>query len=273
MYSTFDQEPTADTTRLRAILKRLVRAYGAPRWRPSHDPLGELIATILSQHTSDVNSERAYEALRKAYPTWEDVLHASPDDLAFVIRSGGLAALKSRRIQEILRRLEARQGHLRLDFLIDMPMPAARAFLADFPGVGPKTIACVLLFACGHPAFPIDTHIFRVTTRLGLLPDGCTAERAHTILEPQIPAHNVYSAHVNLIHHGRTLCKARQPACAACCLRACCPYPQRSTDAQMHRYQATVPSPVAISRQHEGDKGLEMTPHGGGIQGSSEKMS
>jgi len=262
MHSTFSHEPTADITRLRAILKRLVRAYGVPRWRPTHDPLGELIATILSQHTSDVNSERAYEALRKAYPTWEDVLHASPEDLASVIRSGGLAALKSRRIQDVLRRLQARQGRISLDFLIDMPMPAARAFLADFPGVGPKTIACVLLFACGHPAFPIDTHIFRVTTRLGLLPDGCTAERAHAILEPHIPADHVYRAHVNLIRHGRTLCKARQPACTVCCLRTFCPYPQRSADAQTHRDQGTVPSLLAFSRPQEEGESLEIAPQG-----------
>jgi endonuclease III len=260
MHSTLSHEPTVDTTRLRAILKRLARAYGAPRWKPTYDPLGELIATILSQNTSDVNSERAYEALRHAYPTWEDVLHASPDDLASVIRSGGLAALKSRRIQDILRRLEARQGRLSLDFLIDMPMPAARAFLADFPGVGPKTIACVLLFACGHPAFPIDTHVFRVTTRLGLLPEGCSAERAHAVLEPHIPAHDVYSAHVNLIRHGRTLCKARQPACAACCLRTFCPYPQRGAEAPSPRRRGMVPSRVAMSPPQGGGACPETVP-------------
>jgi endonuclease III len=258
MHSISRHALLVDTTRLRAILKRLVRAYGVPRWQPTHDPLGELIATILSQNTSDVNSERAYAALRNAYPTWEDVLRANPDELAAVIRSGGLAALKSRRIQDILQRLAARQERLSLDFLIDMPMPAARAFLADFSGVGPKTIACVLLFACGHPAFPIDTHIFRVTTRLGLLPAGCTAERAHAILEPSIPAHDVYSAHVNLIRHGRTLCKARQPACTGCCLRTLCPYPQRSADAPTHRRQGTVPSLVAISQPPEGGEGPEM---------------
>ena len=111
-----------------------------------------------------------------ALTSWQDV-----------IRCGGLAALKSQRIQDILHTLKAQQGHLALDFLIEMPMPAARAFLAAFPGVGPKTSACVLLFACGHPAFPVDTHVHRVTTRLGLLPKGCTAARAHTVLEPLIP--------------------------------------------------------------------------------------
>jgi endonuclease III len=230
MHSTLRSESTADATRLRAILKKLAQAYGSPRWNPNHDPLGELVATILSQNTSDVNSDRAYAALRAAYGSWDAVEQANPDDLATTIRSGGLGRLKSRRIQEILRALKACQGHLNLDFLMDMPMPAARAFLAEFPGVGPKTVACVLLFACGHPAFPVDTHIYRVTTRLGLLPPGCTAERAHTVLEPLIPPAQIYRAHVNLIHHGRTVCTARRPDCEQCCLRPGCPYPQASTN-------------------------------------------
>jgi endonuclease-3 len=229
MHSPVHHQPTTDAARLRAILKRLEQVYGSPPWNPSHDPLGELVATILSQNTSDVNSDRAYAALRAAYRTWDEVLHAKPDDLASVIRSGGLARLKSRRIQEILHTLKTRQGHLRLDCLMDMPMPAARAFLAEFAGVGPKTIACVLLFACGHPAFPVDTHIYRVATRLGLLPSGCTVERAHTVLEPLIPPAQIYRAHVNLIHHGRTVCKARLPNCQHCCLRTWCPFPQLVT--------------------------------------------
>jgi endonuclease III len=229
MHSTPRREPIADATRLRTILKKLEQVYGSPRWNPNHDPLGELVATILSQNTSDVNSDRAYAALRATYCRWDEVLEANPDDLATTIRSGGLGRLKSRRIQEILHTLKTRQGHLSLNFLMDMPMPAARTFLAEFPGVGPKTVACVLLFACGHPAFPVDTHIYRVTTRLGLLPTGCTAERAHAVLEPLIPPAQIYRAHVNLIRHGRTVCKARLPACEQCCLRPWCPYPQAST--------------------------------------------
>jgi endonuclease-3 len=238
MHATLHHESTADVTRLRPILKKLEQAYGSPRWTPNHDPLGELVATILSQNTSDVNSDRAYAALRAAYPTWDEVLNATPDDLASVIRSGGLATLKSRRIQEMLHTLKARQGDFRLDFLMDMPMPAARAFLAEFAGVGPKTIACVLLFACGQPAFPVDTHIHRVTTRLGLLPVGCTAERAHAVLEPLIPPAQVYRAHVNLIRHGRTVCKARLPDCRRCCLRSWCPFPQQSAKAGGARGEA-----------------------------------
>lgn len=229
MHSIRNQEPTTDGQRVQAVIDTLERTYGVPRGHPNHDPLGELIATILSQNTSDVNSDRAYAALRAAYPTWEAVLQADPDEVASVIRSGGLALLKTRRIQAILQVIQARYGRLSLEFLIDMPMPAARAFLAEFPGVGPKTIACVLLFACGHPAFPVDTHVHRVTTRLGWLPRGCTAERAHAVLEPLIPSAKVYSAHVNLIRHGRTVCKARQPDCTHCDLRRLCAFAQPPT--------------------------------------------
>jgi endonuclease III len=228
MHPTLHHEPAAEGVHLRAILRKLAQVYGSPRWNPSHDPLGELVATILSQNTSDVNSDRAFVALRTAYRTWEEVRQAPPDDLAAVIRSGGLARLKSRRIQEILHTIKTRQGRLDLDFLLEMPMPAARAYLGEFPGVGPKTIACVLLFACGYPALPVDTHIYRVTTRLGLLPASCSAERAHAVLEPLIPPAQVYRAHVNLIRHGRMVCKARLPDCRHCCLQSRCPYPQQS---------------------------------------------
>ena len=229
MHSTLHHEPSGAAVHLRATLRKLEHAYGSPRWTPHHDPLGELIATILSQNTSDVNADRAYAALRAAFHSWDEVAEAQPDALVATIRSGGLAKLKGQRIQEILRTLKARQGELRLDRLMEMPMPAARAFLAEFAGVGPKTIACVLLFACGHPAFPVDTHIHRVATRLGLLPSGCTAERAHAVLEPLIPPTQVYAAHVNLIRHGRTVCRSRLPDCQHCCLRTLCPYPQPST--------------------------------------------
>jgi endonuclease-3 len=243
MHSTFCHQPSADAARLRTMLRMLQRAYGTPRWTPHHDALGELVATILSQHTSDVNSDRAYAALRAAFPTWDAVAAAEPEAVATVIRSGGLAKLKAQRIQEILRLLKARQGDLSLVALSDMPMPAARAFLAEFPGVGPKTIACVLLFACGHPALPVDTHIHRVAMRLGLLPAGCTAERAHAVLEPLIPPSQVYAAHVNLIRHGRTVCRSRSPECHHCRLRTLCPYPQPSTPTAAVRGHA-LPSVV-----------------------------
>jgi endonuclease III len=250
MCPSFHPEPTADVTHLQTILKQLEQAYGSPRWNPNFDPLGELVATILSQNTSDVNSDRAFAALRAAYRTWDEVLHANPDDLATVIRSGGLAKVKGRRIQQILRTLKGRQGNLSLDCLVDMPMSAARAFLAEFAGVGPKTIACVLLFACGHPAFPVDTHIHRVTARLGLLPAGCSAERAHSVLEPLLPRAQVYGAHINLIRHGRTVCKARLPDCQHCCLRTWCPYIQQSRQAATTSKKASLKGqgvPMSVS--------------------------
>jgi len=230
------------TTKLEVILESLERAYGVPVPHPTHEPLGELIATILSQNTSDVNSDRAYAALRRKYPSWEDVLEADPRELAESIRSGGLANLKTQRIQSILQTIQARYGSLTLDFLQTLPMPAARASLAEFAGVGPKTIACVLLFACGQPALPVDTHIFRVTTRLGLLPSKCSAEKAHAVLEPQIPPPKVYSAHVNLIRHGRQVCKAQRPNCQHCCLRTLCPYPHSITVPQAtdKRFSAAI---------------------------------
>jgi endonuclease III len=258
MQATLRGEPSAEVTRLHAVLRKLERAYVSPPWTPTHDPLGELIATILSQNTSDVNSDRAYAALRAAYPTWDEVLHANPDDLASVIRSGGLATLKSRRIQEILSALKGRYGRVHLDFLMEMPMPAARALLAEFPGVGPKTIACVLLFACGHPAFPVDTHIHRVTTRLGLLPAGCSAERAHAVLEPHLLPTQMYSAHVNLIRHGRTICKARQPDCQHCCLRTLCPYPQQEAKTSVAGKGAASSGAVRVGAQ--GKAGGERSP-------------
>jgi endonuclease-3 len=223
MHALRGQERTIDSRRVLAVVKKLERTYGVPRWRPHHDPLGELVATILSQNTSDVNSDRAYAALRTTYPTWEAVLHAEAAEMAAVIRSGGLATLKTRHIQGILRALQERYGRLSLDVLNSMPMPAARALLAEFPGVGPKTVACVLLFACGQPALPVDTHVYRVATRLGWLPRGCTAERAHVVLEPLLSPQHVYSAHVNLIRHGRSVCQARQPDCTSCVLSRCCP--------------------------------------------------
>lgn len=260
MHSTYDHGAADEGVRLQTLLKKLERVHGRPRWKPTLDPLGELVATILSQNTSDTNSDRAYEALRGAFPTWEAVLQADPDDLVRVIRSGGLASLKGRRIQEILQTVKADRGRLNLDFLMEMPMPAARAYLAAFPGVGPKTVACVLLFACGHPAFPVDTHVYRVTTRLGLLPNGCTAERAHAVLEPLITPSQVYSAHINLIRHGRTICKARQPDCQHCCLRILCPFPQDSLKTLLLSKLAT-PSRQTLTRVQRGIGGRPMPIH------------
>jgi endonuclease-3 len=208
------------------IYERLAEAYGTPEWRPTGDALGELIATILSQHTSDVNSERAYRQLRERFPTWEAVRDAPGEEVAEAIRSGGLAEVKAERIQRILRLLTERIGAapLSLDTLADMPLEEADAYLRALPGVGPKTAACVLLFALGKPAFPVDTHVWRVTRRLGLIGAKVSADAAHRALERMIPPAWRYATHINLIRHGRRICTAQRPACERCPLRAGCAY-------------------------------------------------
>jgi endonuclease-3 len=208
------------------IYERLAEAYGLPQWRPTGDALGELVATILSQHTSDVNSERAYKQLRERFPAWEAIRDAPVEEVAEAIRSGGLAEVKAERIQRILDLLTERLGAapLSLDFLAALPMDEANAYLRTLPGVGPKTAACVLLFALGKPAFPVDTHVWRVTRRLGLIGAKVSADAAHVALERIIPPGWRYAMHINLIRHGRRICTAQRPACERCPLRAGCAY-------------------------------------------------
>lgn len=210
------------------VYKLLVATYGIPEWRPDGDALGGLVATVLSQHTSDVNSDRAYRRLRERFPSWEAVRDAPPAEVEDAIRPGGLAALKTARIQEILRVLSTRAaGGPPENALADLgrlPLAAARVRLRELPGVGPKTAACVLLFSLGMPAFPVDTHVLRVTKRLGLIGAHTTADAAHDELEALIPARWRHTLHVNLIRLGREICYARNPACERCPLRAECQY-------------------------------------------------
>jgi endonuclease-3 len=208
------------------IYERLAETYDLPEWRPTGDALGELVATILSQHTSDVNSERAYKQLRERFPTWEAIRDAPVVEVAQAIRSGGLAEVKAERIQRVLQLLTERLdgAPLALDFLAALPMEEADAYLRALPGVGPKTAACVLLFALGMPAFPVDTHVWRVTRRLRLIGAKVTADAAHIALERIIPPGWRYAMHINLIRHGRRICTAQCPACERCPLRAGCAY-------------------------------------------------
>ncbi len=204
---------------------RLLEAeYGRPAPRRKLRPLDELVLTILSQHTTDANSGRAFETLKSTFPSWEGVRDAEPDEIASAIRCGGLARIKGLRIKQLLQRLSAELGKLDLDFLCDMEMEEARSYLLGLEGVGPKTAACVLLFSCGLPAFPVDTHIHRVSRRLGLIPPAATAEDAHRILQEAVPAGEVYPFHVNLITHGRRVCKAQRPLCDRCVLAPHCAY-------------------------------------------------
>lgn len=204
----------------------LVETYGIPPWEPDGDALGELIATVLSQHTSDVNSARAYANLKQTFPTWEAVRDAPVELVAEAIRSGGLAQQKAPRIQDILRELTKRSPgeQLSLNKLNAMPLDEALSYLRGFPGVGPKTAACVLLFALGRPAFPVDTHVWRVTRRLGLIGASSSADTAHTVLTPLIRPEWRHTMHVDLIRHGREICHAQRPECPRCPLRSECQY-------------------------------------------------
>jgi endonuclease III len=207
------------------IESRLAEVYGWPQWHSHAPPLDELIATILSQHTSDLNSERALAALRARFATWDDVLAADETDVAEAIQSGGLANIKAPRIQRVLRTISAESGALTLDWLRDWPLDRARAWLMALPGVGPKTAACVLLFSLGLPAMPVDTHVHRVGRRLGLIPADVNADVAHATFDRLIGPDRdvVYALHLNFIRHGRTTCKARGPACGRCTLSDLCP--------------------------------------------------
>ncbi len=199
-------------------------AYGARRRPPGDDPLDELIATILSQNTSDVNSGRAFDALKAAFPTWEAAMGAPVGRIAAAIRSSGLANIKAPRIRAVLRAVWAEQGHFDIAWLRRRPPEEVRAWLGRFPGIGPKTVACVMLFSLGLPAFPVDTHVFRVGRRLGILEGAARPETAPAAFEAAVPASHYYCLHVNMIRHGREVCTALRPRCPACPLRRVCDF-------------------------------------------------
>jgi endonuclease-3 len=208
----------------REVQRRLVEFYGQPTWRNPLPPVDELVSTILSQNTNDINRDRAYESLRRQFPSWEAVRDGEPGLVVSAIRQAGLANQKGPRIQKVLQEITAERGSLALNFLADMPLEEARAWLMKFKGVGPKTAAIVLLFSLGRPAFPVDTHIYRVTGRLGLRPEKMTVEEAHIHLEKTFPPETYYAAHLNIIRLGREICAARKPACARCPLQEICSY-------------------------------------------------
>jgi endonuclease-3 len=208
----------------RQVHQRLLDFYGQPVWRNPLPPVDELISTILSQNTNDTNRDRAFESLRRTFPTWEGVRDAVPDSVVAAIRPAGLANQKGPRIQQVLKDISAERGSLDLYFLKDLPLEEGRLWLKKFKGVGPKTAAIVLLFSLGRPAFPVDTHIFRVTGRIGLLPEKMTVEQAHPYLENLFSPESYFSAHLNIIRLGREICAARRPACPICPLRILCKY-------------------------------------------------
>ena len=188
--------------------------------------MGTLVNTILSQNTNDHNRDIAYQQLRDHLPTWEAVRDAPEEEVTTLIRPAGLAPTKGPRIQEALRAITEKQGEITLDFLREKPLDQARAWLMDLNGVGPKTAAIVLLFAMGRPAFPVDTHVHRVSRRLGLIPQSASREQAHDLMEALIPPDIYYTYHLNLIEHGRNTCIARSPRCEQCVLPDLCYYYQ-----------------------------------------------
>jgi endonuclease-3 len=201
----------------------LIEEYGQQEWHP-REPLSVLISAILSQNTSDVNRDQAWERLKQRFPTWESVLAADAPEIAEAIRPGGLADIKAPRIQEALRAIKWERGELTLDFLAEMGVDEAKQWLTSLNGVGPKTAAIVLLFSLGKPAFPVDTHVHRVSRRLGLIGPKTSREKAHEVLEALLPPEIYYTFHLNLIAHGREVCQARRPRCAICVLREQCDY-------------------------------------------------
>ena len=208
---------------LRSVFERLGALYGIPKWERSGPALDELIETVLSQNTNDRNSSEGFRRLKAAFPNWEAVEKAPARRVAAAIRVSGLSNTKSVRIQKMLQRLRKERGAYSLEFLKNADPTAAREYLLAIPGVGPKTAACVLLFSFGKPVFPVDTHIHRVTQRLGILGPKVNAVEAHRLLQAMVPAEIVYPLHLLLIRHGRETCHARNPDCAHCVLLSLCP--------------------------------------------------
>ena len=205
------------------IIEKLSAIYGEFEQTPRYNALDELIFTVLTQHTSDLNAERAFVRLRETIPTWEEVMVADQQSIADAIFHGGMSNQKSKRIKDILATILERHGDLEIEFLRNYELEDARQWLVELPGVGPKTAAVVMAFALGMPAFPVDTHIHRVSKRLGLIEEKTTADAAHEIMERQVRPELRFQLHMQLITHGRQICKARRPLCGECPLSADCP--------------------------------------------------
>ncbi len=205
------------------VIDRLSTAYGTPEWRPHGDAVSELILTLLSQNTADYNSGHAFSRLLQRFPDWQSVLDAPVSEVEDAIRPGGLAPTKAPRLKALLAEVKARSGTFDLSFLEDLPLDQAREWLRTLPGVGPKTAACVLLFGMGRPGLPVDTHVHRVSMRLGLIAPKLPPDKAQTQLEAEVPENDHYAFHVLLIKHGRHRCMARSPNCPECPLLPQCP--------------------------------------------------
>ena len=210
--------------RSQAVYAALAHFYGIPEWRDPLSALDELVSTILSQNTNDRNRDVAFQRLRQRFPTWEEVRDAPADEVIECVRPAGLGNQKGPRIQEVLRQISAERGALDLSFLREMSPAQAMDWLTRFKGVGLKTASIVLVFSLGMPAFPVDTHVYRVSGRIGLRPENITADQAHAYLAAVFLPEQYGPGHLNLIRLGREICHARKPACPACPLTSLCQY-------------------------------------------------
>jgi endonuclease-3 len=208
------------------IVQNLEKTFGEPSPGRKSDPLAMLVNIILSQATSDANSRRTFQNLRQRFENWDAALAADESEIADAIRLGGLANQKAKVIKNLLRQIKETRGATSLKFVEKMPDEAAREYLSQFRGIGPKTVACTLLFACHKEVFPLDTHIFRVLKRMGILPEKISDAKAHALLDRLVPQGKFYSLHVNLIRLGRKICRPREPLCEKCPLVEYCDYGQ-----------------------------------------------
>lgn len=210
---------------IRQVDSLLLKVYGDKKWRKRAEPVDELILTVLSQHTNDVNRDRAFKMLKQRFPSWEKILNATVRSIAAVIKPAGLSNQKAPRIKAMLKQIyDFNGGNLSFDFLGEMPVEEAMAWLKKLPGVGPKTAGCVLLFSFGKPVFPVDTHIFRISKRLGWIDEKVTEAQANDLLDKVVPNEIKYRLHLNMIAHGRKVCKPHKPLCSECVLKHLCRY-------------------------------------------------
>jgi len=210
--------------KVKKVSALLEREYGIPRREKTADLLDVLVQTILSQNTNDQNRDRAYQRLKSRFPRWEDILNGKRKAVVEALRPGGLARQKAKRIVGILQWLRKREGKVSLTFLKRMGEEEIKETLGGLKGIGPKTVHCLLLFGLGRDAFPVDTHILRVGKRLGFIPQEIDAEKAHSWMVPLVPKGKTLSLHINLIRHGRVVCKAKKQRCADCVLKNECSY-------------------------------------------------
>lgn len=222
-------QTTSDKYLIKDALDKLNKVYGYPVWRDPLPPIDELVSTILSQNTNDVNRDKAFHSLRMRFSTWEAVMNAPEEEIIATVRIAGLANQKGPRIKAVLNQIYAEVGSLDLSFLADIPLEEARDWLLRFKGVGRKTAAIVLQFALNRPAFPVDTHIYRVSGRLGIRPVNLDLEKTHQLMEDLIDPSDYYAGHLNLIRLGRETCHPRKPACPTCPVSELCRYPEKTT--------------------------------------------